>query len=606
MISDAVLVYVILAITILLFVSEKLRLDLVALLALLALSLSGILTLSESLAGFSDPLVVMIAGLFVVAGAIFRTGLAERFGMVLGRIAGTGRARITAVLMLGTGLLSAFVSTTGTVALMLPVTVSLARKARLSPSLLLLPMAIGALLGGMLTLIATPPNLIVSNQLSAAGFEPFHFFDFTPVGLLILGVGTAVMVLIGQRLLPSRAPVELSDGSDSVSRLSGTDIVSGHSVGRIVRLRVSEGSPLVGVSPATASLRERFDVNVIGVRRPRGRGGRLHWLSHASDEPLCVGDELEVHEGTGDVDQLCATQALELVAHRGEPDAVLAEVLLTPRSRLIGQNLTDVRFRSRYGVNVLSIRRLGGAVKSALATVPLRFADTLLVAGSPKSIDLLRGEAGDFVVVSRTREALRDGPLSRREMLTLAIMLGMLVLLTWEIVPPAVAVLMAAVSMVLTRCLDMTAAYREINWESVILIAAILPMATALQKTGGIDMVVGLLQPIGDAGPVAMLAALFLLTGVMGQFISNTATAALVAPVAMSSALQMGVSPYPLLMTVAVAASTSFATPIATPGTMLVLGPGSYKFSDYARVGVPLQLVCGVLTVLVVPLLFPF
>ncbi len=603
MISDAALVYVILSITILLFVSDKLRLDLVALLALLALSLTGILTLSESLAGFSDPLVVMIAGLFVVAGAIFRTGLAERFGLVLGRIAGSRRSRMTAVVMLGTGLLSAFVSTTGTVALMLPVTASLARKARLSPSLLLLPMAIGALLGGMLTLIATPPNLIVSNQLAAAGYEPFAFFDFTPAGLLILTAGTAVMVLIGGRLIPARAPVELAVGTDSVSR---RDIVSGHSVGRIVRLRVSAGSPLVGMSPAAASLGEKYGVNVIGIRRPRGRTGRMHRLSQTAEEPLCAGDELDVHEGGGDVDRLCATQSLQFVAERGESDAVLAEVLLTPRSRLIGQTLEESRFRSRYGVNVLSIRRLGEAVESALATTPLRFADTLLVAGSPRKIDLLRGEAGDFVVVSRTREATKQGPLSRRELLTLAIMLGMLALLTWEIVPPAIAVLLAAVSIVLTRCLDMTAAYREINWESVILIAAILPMATALQKTGGIDMIVNLLEPIGDAGPVAMLAALFLLTGVMSQFISNTATAALVAPIALSSALQMGVSPYPFMMTVAAAASTSFATPISTPATMLVLGPGSYRFSDYARVGVPLQFICGVLTVFLVPLLFPF
>lgn len=603
MISDAALVYVILSITILLFVSDKLRLDLVALLALLALSLTGILTLSESLAGFSDPLVVMIAGLFVVAGAIFRTGLAERFGLVLGRIAGSRRSRMTAVVMLGTGLLSAFVSTTGTVALMLPVTASLARKARLSPSLLLLPMAIGALLGGMLTLIATPPNLIVSNQLAAAGYEPFAFFDFTPAGLLILTAGTAVMVLIGGRLIPARAPVELAVGTDRVSR---RDIVSGHSVGRIVRLRVSAGSPLVGMSPAAASLGEKYGVNVIGIRRPRGRTGRMHRLSQTAEEPLCAGDELDVHEGGGDVDRLCATQSLQFVAERGESDAVLAEVLLTPRSRLIGQTLEESRFRSRYGVNVLSIRRLGEAVESALATTPLRFADTLLVAGSPRKIDLLRGEAGDFVVVSRTREATKQGPLSRRELLTLAIMLGMLALLTWEIVPPAIAVLLAAVSIVLTRCLDMTAAYREINWESVILIAAILPMATALQKTGGIDMIVNLLEPIGDAGPVAMLAALFLLTGVMSQFISNTATAALVAPIALSSALQMGVSPYPFMMTVAAAASTSFATPISTPATMLVLGPGSYRFSDYARVGVPLQFICGVLTVFLVPLLFPF
>lgn len=606
MTGETLLVYVILAVTIILFVSERLRLDLVALLALLALSLTGVLTLGESLAGFADPLVIMIAALFVVAGAIFRTGLAERFGRILGRIAGTGRARITVVVMLGTGLLSAFVSTTGTVALMLPVTASLARNARLSPSLLLLPMAVGALLGGMLTLIATPPNIIVSNQLSAAGYAPFGFFDFTPIGVVMLVAGTAVLVIFGERLLPVRPSAEPVEGADGVSRLTGADIVRGHSVGRIVRLRVSEDSPLVGASPAEAALRRRFHVNIVGIRRPRGRSGHMRRLSRTSEEPLDAGDELDVHAEADEVARLCAEQRLELVSDRSEADAVLAEVLLTPRSRLIGQTLEGIRFRSRYGANVLSLRRQGGPVEADLATEPLRFADTLLVAGSPKRIDLLRSETGDFVVVARTREAPRVGRLSRREILALAVMLGMLVLLTLEVVPAATAVLLAAVCMVLTGCLDMNAAYDEINWQSVVLIAAILPMATALQKTGGIEMIVALLQPIGDYGPLAVMVAIFALTGAMGQFISNTATAALIAPIAMSSAVQMGISPYPLLMTVAIASSTSFATPVATPVNMLVLGPGNYRFGDFARVGLPLQLVCGVLTVLVVPVLFPF
>ncbi|MHB1225413.1 MAG: SLC13 family permease, partial [Gemmatimonadaceae bacterium] len=353
-------------------------------------------------------------------------------------------------------------------------------------------------------------------------------------------------------------------------------------------------------------LRRRFHVNIVGIRRPHRRSGRLHRLSRTAEESLQAGDEIDVHAAGDDVARLCAEQRLELVGDRSEADAVLAEVLLTPRSRLIGQTLESVRFRSRYGANVLSIRRQGAPVEVDLATVPLRFADTLLVAGSPKRIDLLRSETGDFVVVSRTRVASGAGRLSRREILALAIMLGMLVLLTLELVPAATAVLLAAVCMVLAGCLDMNAAYREINWQSVILIAAILPMATALQKTGGTELIVALLQPIGEAGPLAVMVALFVLTGAMGQFISNTATAALVAPIAMSSAVQMGISPYPLLMAVAIASSTSFATPVATPVNMLVLGPGNYRFGDFARVGLPLQLVCGVLTALVVPLLFPF
>lgn len=606
MTGDTLLVYAILAVTIVLFVSERLRLDVVALLALLALSLSGVLTPAEALAGFGDPVVAMIAGLFVVAGGMVRTGLMDRVGRRLERLAGTGRARATAGVMLGTGLVSAVVSTTGTVALMLPVTTLLARKARLSPSLLLLPMAVGALLGGLLTLVATPPNVIVSNQLAAAGHAPFGFFDFTPVGVVMLGIGVAVLAPFGRRLLPSRAPVDGPAGGDVVARLPGEELVRDYGVGQIARLCVADDSPLVGGSPAAAALRRRYGVNIVAVRRPRGRLGQMQRMSRTAEEPLRGGDEIDVHASAEAVARLCAAERLRLVRDGTEPDAVLAEVLLLPRSRLLGTTLVDARFRSRYGVNVLSVRRQGAPVGGDLATTPLRFADTLLVAGSPKRIDLLRREAGDFVVVSRARDAGAGGRLTGRERAALAVLAGMLVLLTTGVVPAATAVLVAAVAMVLAGCLDMAGAYAEIDWQSVVLIAAMLSLATALQKTGGVALIVALLAPIAAAGPLAMLAALFALTGVMGQFMSNTATAALVAPIALGAARELGASPYPLLMAVAVAASTSFATPMATPANMLVLGPGAYRFVDYLRVGLPLQLLCGLATVLLVPLLFPF
>jgi di/tricarboxylate transporter len=604
MTSELLLVFVILGLTVLLFVSDRLRLDLVALMALLALALTGILTPVEALAGFSDPVVIMIAALFVVTGAMFRTGLAERFGRMLGRLAGTSRARMTAVVMVGTGALSALVSTTGTVALMLPVTSSLARNARLSPSLLLIPLAVAALLGGLLTLIATPPNIIVSNQLVAAGYAPFGFFDFTPVGFVMLGVGTVVLVLFGARLLPARAPVDRPAGVEGIVTLAGAELTRGYAVAAGARLQVPATSSLVGVSPAAAELRRRYRVNVVAIRR--ARGPRKERVPRTAEEPLRAGDELDVHGAEESIERLLAEQDLERVPQRGEPESVLAEVLLTPRSRLVGQTLADVRFRSRYRLNVLSVRRQGTAVEGDLASVPLRFADTLLVAGSPTRIDLLRNEGGDFVVIARSADVGASGRLSRQEVAALLILAGMLVLLTLELIPAAIAVLLAAVAMVLAGCLDMAAAYKDISWETVILIAAILPMATAMQKTGGIDLVATQLTRIGATGPLAMLASIYVLTGLMSSFISNTATAALVAPLALAAAVELGVSPYPLLMTVAVAASTAFATPVSTPANMLVLGPGDYRFSDFARVGLPLQILLGVVTILLVPLLFPF
>jgi di/tricarboxylate transporter len=606
MISDMLLVYVILGVTILLFMSERLRLDLVALLALLALSITGILTPAESFAGFSDPVVIMIAGLFIVAGAMYRTGLAERFGRLLGRLAGTGRARATAVVMLGTGSLSGFMSTTGTVALMLPVTTSLARNARLSPSLLLLPLAIGALIGGLLTLIATPPNIIVANQLAAAGYEPFRFFDFTPLGVLLLLVGTAVLVLFGARLLPARAPLDQPVGADAVTSLSGAELTHGYSFGPITRLRVTAESPLVGVSPADVGLRREFQVNIVAIRRAQRRTGRMERVQRTAEEPLRTGDELDIHGDPAAVRRLRDELRLVLISEGDESDTMLAEVLLTPRSRLIGQSLADVRFRSRYRVNVLSVRRQGRPVDGNLADIPLRFADTLLVAATPKGIDLLRADSRDLVVVARAHDTSERGSFTRQEVSALLILSGMLALLTFEIVPTATAVMLAAVGMVLAGCLDMSAAYREINWETVVLIAAILPMATALQKTGGVEPIVAQLALLSGAGPIALLAAIYVLTGVMGSFISNTATAALIAPVALGAAVQLGISPYPVLMTLAVASSTAFATPVSTPANMLVRGPGDYRFSDFVRVGVPLQVLLGIITIAVVPWLFPF
>ncbi|MBR9989264.1 MAG: SLC13 family permease [Gemmatimonadetes bacterium] len=605
MTAETLIVFVILGITILLFMSERLRLDLVALLSLLALSVTGILTPAETFAGFSDPVVIMIAGLFVVAGAMFRSGLAERFGRLLGRLAGTGRARATAIVMLGSGFLSGFMSTTGTVALMLPVTSSLARNARLSPSLLLLPLAIGALLGGLLTLIATPPNIIVANQLETAGYEPFGFFDFTPVGVVLLLIGTAVLAVMGGRLLPARAPVDRPVGADSVTSLSGEELTEGYSFGSTTRLRVTAESPLAGISPATAGLRRQFQVNIVAIRRAQGSSGRMQRVPRTAEEPLREGDEMDVHGTPDAIARLRSELALDLIS-MGESDAVLAEVLLTPRSRLLGQTLAAARFRSRYGVNVLSVRRHGVAVEGDLAAIPLRFADTLLVAGSERGINRLRDDSRDFVVVARTHDTREQGPLSRHEVSALVITLAMLVLLTFEVVPAAIAVLLAAVFMVLAGCLDMTAAYREINWESVILIAAILPMATALQKTGGVDLIITQLAAVSGAGPIALLAAIYVLTGLMGSFISNTATAALIAPVALGAAVQLGISPYPVLMTVAVASSTAFSTPVSTPVNMLVLGPGDYRFRDYVRVGLPLQVLLGIVTIIIVPWLFPF
>jgi di/tricarboxylate transporter len=602
---DMLLVFGILLATIALFVSDWLRLDVVAILSLLALTLTGILSPAQAIAGFSDPIVLMIAGLFVVSGGLFRTGVASRLGQVLGRVAGKSRLRLTAVVMLASGVLSGFMSSTGTVAVMLPVTVTLAWNAGISPSKLLIPLSFASLLGGMLTLIGTPPNIVVANQLEAEGLAPFGFFDFTPLGVVMLLAGLGFMLAFGSRLLPERASASGDLNAEDTPEVSTSELTAGYAVGELAVLRVRSSSPLLGRSPADADLRRRYGVSILRAR-PRATPGSLA-AKRTTPGALRAGDVLDVQGRPEAIERLQREQGLaKLEDAQDRAPLRIAEVLLTPRSRLIGQTLADARFRDRFGVHVISIRRLGGVVEDDLATLPLNFGDTLLVTGPTRRINLLRREANDFVVVAHARDDTQEGRLSGRAYLALGVMVGMMALLTFEIVAAVTAVLVAAVAMVLVGALDVEAAYRSINWESVVLIAGILPMATALEITGGMQLIVAQLGPLGAFGPLVMGGALFVITSVLSQVISNTATTVLVAPIAFGTALEMGVSPYPLLMIVAIAASTAFATPIASPVNTLVLGPGEYRFGDFFKVGVALQVLILVLALLIVPLLFPF
>ncbi|MEO0557859.1 MAG: SLC13 family permease [Bacteroidota bacterium] len=602
--GDTLLVFAILGVTIALFVSDRMRLDVVAVLSMLALAVTGILTPAEALAGFSSSIVVMIAALFVVGAGLFRTGVAERFGRALGRAAGTQRAGLTAVLMLGAGALSGIMSSTGTVAVMLPVAVALAWNARFSPSLLLIPLSIGASLGGMLTLIGTPPNLVVADALTAAGYEPFGFFDFTLIGLAALGLGTLVLAVFGRRLLPARRSASSSD-AEGPEVVSETEMMDAFEAGDLVRFRVMEGSPLIDRSPADVGMRQRYGVNVVDIRR-RGPVGPRKRLPSTGRQLMREGDIVDLQGDPGMLELVAAEQGLDRAWTQGETASVLAEVLLTPRSRLVGRTLPELEFRKHYGVNVLSIQREGEALPGPLADIRLKFADMLLVSGEADRIDSLRSEVGQFVVLAQTASTPARGPLTGRQLAAIAVTVGMMALLALELVAPVIAVLVAAVAMVLTRCLDVEMAYRSINWESVVLIAAIMPMATALEKTGGMELIVGQLGTFSVAGPLALMAALFVVTGVLSQVISNTATALLVAPAALGAAVEIGASPYPFLMAVAIAASSAFATPVASPINMLVLGPGAYRFGDFFRVGVLIQVLLLVLTLLLVPLLFPF
>ncbi len=608
MTGETLFVFFLLLVTVILFVSDRLRLDVVAMLVILALMLSDLLSAKEALAGFGDPVVLLIAGLFVIGEGLFRTGVAFAIGNWLLRAGGTSETRMMILLMLVVAGLSAFMSSTGAVAIFIPVTLNLAAKAGIQPSRLLMPIAFASLIGGMLTLIGTPPNLVVSTQLTREGLEGFGFFEFTPIGLLVLVAGITYILFWGRKLLPK----ETGDPRKAVkNRLSLQDLIEAYKISdRLHRLRINKDSSISAMTVAQALLRTRYGVTVLGIERQRR--GRTMIIPAVTHTELKVGDIILVVDTAAELDRMLQTERLEHLEMESEHGRIaaqevgIAEVLLTPRSTIIGQTLSKIRFRERYGLTVLGILRNGEPLEGNLVQTKLLFGDSVLVGGGWRQIELLQAEHENFLVLNLPREMDEIAPNRNKAPWALGIMGGMLVLMTFKLVPSVAAVLLAALAMVFARCVSMKNAYASINWESLVLIAGMLPMATALEKTGGIQLIVtGLVGSLGELGPIALMAGLFLLTSIFSQFISNTATTVLVAPIAMIAATNMGISPYPLLMTVAIAASTAFSTPVASPVNTLVLGPGGYKFNDFAKLGVPLQLLVMALTLLAVPMLFP-
>jgi di/tricarboxylate transporter len=599
---SAIIVVGILAGTIALFVSDRLRLDVVALLSLLALWLTGSIDTKEGLAGFSDPVVLMIAGLFVVGTALFNSGVASWLGSRLEHLGGSSEVRLTVVIMLASALLSAFMSSTGTVAILLPVVVAVAKRKKIPPSQLLIPLAFASLLGGMLTLIGTPPNLVANAELRRHGAATFGFFSFTPAGLVMLVVGIAFMAFLGRRLLPGRRGTEEA-GPRSLTQ---DELAADYQLrGKLHTARITDNSDLVGMTLRDAALRQRYGVNVLGVRRADGDGCAV-----LPTLLLAAGDQLRLQCDAQSLEALAEAEALQTLPDRGDmmlpPTETMAELVVPRRSRLVGKTLRQVHFRDRFRATALAIQRRGDTLTATPGEVQLQAGDIILVKGSVNLVRLLGDSPQDFVLLTETKrsgEGSIDRTLGPR---AIAITLGMLVLMTASLVPNVVAVLLAAVAMVLSRCLTAQEAYRRINWESVVVIAAILPMATALDKSGAMGVMVnGMVARIGPYGPVVMMAALFLVTSTFSQVISNTATTVLVAPIAFRVATELGLTPHAFLMTVAIAASTAFATPIASPVNTLVLNAGGYRFGDFLKVGVALQLLLLVATLLIVPLLFP-
>jgi di/tricarboxylate transporter len=779
------LVLAVLLVAIVLFITEWLRMDLVALLVLGSLAALNLVTPLEALSGFSNAAVVTVWAMFIISGGLSKTGVANLLGRQVMRMAGNGEGRLVAVIMLTAAIMSAFMNNVGVAAMLLPVVLGIARSTGRAPSRLLMPLAYGSLLGGLTTLIGTPPNILVSDALREYGLTPFRLFDFTPIGGVIMIVGIAFVTLLGRHLLPNRDPVRESAGRDRdyhgdykvgerlfVLRLSTTTPLAGKTLAQsrlgsalrlnvlaiirrgqphlsprpevvlqpgdrllvqgdldylselrdqqhlvidedslpleqvlaqeigLVEARLAPDSAFVGQTLYQAHWRSGLDVNVLAIRRSgtvrhtnlqdtaleaqdvlllQGRRERLEKLAeepdfetvepiaeealarvynlderflalHVPDDSQWVGKSL-VESRIGDAfgftvlgivrngathfmpdpderlqagDTLMVKGAPEMLATlavlRGlqeleierevpsawaeleSPEVGLSEVVLSPETTLEGKTLRELNFREKYGLTVLAIWRRGTAYRTDLRDMALRFGDAVLVYGPRQKLRVL-GREPDFLVLT---EGEQEPPRVEKAPVSIAIMVAILLPVFFGWLPISIAAVIGAALMVLSRCLTMEEAYRFIEWPAVFLIAGMLPLGIALEQTGAaVFLADGVISVMGGMGPRPVLAGIYILTSLATQVIPTAALVVLMAPIAMNTAADLGLSPLPLMMTMAIAASASFSSPVSHPANVLVMGPGGYRFVDYLKLGLPLTLVILILVVLLVPIFWP-
>lgn len=598
-----------LGLCVVLFVTGKPRMDVVALLPMVGLALVGIVTVPEALAGFSDPNVILIAALFVVGEGLVRTGVANQIGDFLLRHSAGSEARLLVLLMLAVAGLGSVMSSTGVVAIFIPVVLLVSARRKLAPGRLMMPLAYAGLMSGMMTLVGTAPNLVVDSALRHAGHAGFGFFSITPFGVVILAAGIGYL-LVARRWF---SPPDTGDAAERRRRQMSDFVRDYRLEGREYRLRIGWNSPLAGQTLEQAGGRRRVSANVVAIERQKGSHSEI--LEPRADLALQGGDVLLIDLAEPPEEEqmrLMAEWKLETLPLRGRyftdrsREIGMAEVLVPPDSSLVGRTAMETTFRSRFRLNVIGLRRGSEALEGALAAEKLRAGDTLLVIGRWKHIRNLKKHTHDFVLLSLPAEIDEVAPAASKAPGALVALGVMVLLMITGWVPNVIAALLACLLMGALRCVTLETAYRAIQWPSLILIVGMIPFSTALQKTGGVDLAVqGLLRVFGDSEPRLLLAALFALTSLIGLFVSNTATAVLMAPIALSAAHALGVSPYPFAMTVALASSAAFMTPVSSPVNTLVMVPGKYRFGDFVRIGVPFTIVVMILTVLLVPWLLP-
>ena len=622
---------IILLISAALFVSGKVRSDLVALCSLLALLLFQILVPNEALAGFSNTTVIMMVGLFIVGGGIFQTGLAKMIGGQVIKLAGTSETRLFLLVMLVTALIGGFVSNTGTVALMLPIVVSMAAHAGTSARRLLMPLAFASSMGGMMTLIGTPPNLIIqetlanakANGIVSSELPDIAFFTFLPVGIITLAVGILVLMPLTKIFLTPKS----SDKSDKQTGKSLNELVKEYGLSdNLFRAHVTEESKVIGNTIIDLDIYHLYGINVIELRRSAGHNKFVRTVNQQLASPTLVlqqGDVLYLSGEIEKIQQFAEDFTLRLIDNHTDEiegsssnasldfyDIGIAEILIMPSSSMTGRKIMEIGLRNKFNINVLGIRRDGQYLLHNLGNEKVHESDVLLVQGAWKDIARLRTESNNWVVLGEPLQEAAKVTLDYKAPIAALIMIAMIVMMCVDSIPvaPVTAVLLAAVLMVITGCVrSVEAAYKTINWQTIVLFAAMLPMSTALEKTGVSSAIADfIVNTFGNSSPYVALAAVYFATSVMTIFISNTVTAVLMAPIALQCAVGIGINPIPFLFAVTVAASMCFASPFSTPPNALVLPAGQYTFKDFIKVGLPLQILMGIVMIFVLPLLFAF
>jgi di/tricarboxylate transporter len=610
--GELALVLLLLAAAIAMFALNKPRMDAVALLMLVVLPFTGSVTVNEALAGFSDPNIVLIAALFVIGEGLVRTGVARSLGDWLTRKAGGSETRLLVLLMVVVCGLGATMSSTAVTAIFIPVVLRISQGLKTSPSRLMMPLSFAALISGMTTLIATAPNLVVNSELvrhlqstGQADATGFRFFSFTPFGAPVLVLGIVYMLFARRWLNSDDATANEKQGL----RPSLQDLITEYRLAdREVRVQIRTGSPLVGKTLAELRRGDVSGAILVAIER----AAKL--IQPNDDVELRAGDILfvDLSAPDADVDAMRRQYDVEMLPISGSyftdrsQQIGMAEVIVPATAEFVGKSVNEADFRNRYGLTVVGLRRGSESFDQGLRDIDLRSGDTLLMIGPWRNISRLRSDTRDLVVLDLPAEFDELLPAAGKAPQAIACLLLAVGLMVSGVIPNVQAALIGCLLMGLLGCIDLTSAYRSIDWKTIVLIVGMLPFSIALDRTGGVDLAAdGLMTLVGGAGPHVILATLFAITALLGMFISNTATAVLMAPVAISVADELQFSPYPFAMIVAIAASTAFMTPVSSPVNTLVVTPGNYTFGDFAKLGIPFSLIVLIVSVILVPILLP-